>query len=50
MALFAVFFYGTAAYIRRYNQKHEVAEMELVEIKQELNIMAKRLADFRGSL
>lgn len=32
------------------NQKYEVAEMELVEIKQELNIMAKRLADFRGSL
>lgn len=42
--------FTTAKHIPTMNQKYEVAEMELVEIKQELNIMAKRLADFRGSL
>ncbi|WP_175428337.1 hypothetical protein [Bacillus solimangrovi] len=28
----------------------EVKEMELVEVKQELDKMVKRLSDFRGSL
>jgi len=29
---------------------YEVKDMELVEIRQELENMASRLADFRGSL
>jgi hypothetical protein len=32
------------------NETHEVKVMELVEIRHELEKMAKRLEDFRGSL
>ncbi|EEL79497.1 hypothetical protein bcere0028_48340 [Bacillus cereus AH1271] len=37
-------------FIRSNSNYIEVKEMELVEIRQELEKMAKRLAAFRGSL